>query len=52
MTAEDSVNSNYLDHMVAAARQHEVVVSEDILTQNGVKLLVKGARIGDAVRDR
>ncbi|MBC7942355.1 MAG: HD domain-containing protein [Chitinophagaceae bacterium] len=52
LTADDGVNSNYLDHMVATARQHEVVVSEDILTKNGVKLLGKGARIGDAVRDR
>lgn len=53
-TLEDpnQVNPHYLDHVVATTAQHEVEVTEDIVTGNGLKLLAKGARIDPAVRER
>nr|WP_316641163.1 HD domain-containing phosphohydrolase [uncultured Roseateles sp.] len=46
------VNEHYLDHVVAAGASHEVEVTQDIVTRNGMKLLAKGARIDAEVRDR
>ncbi|MBX3623173.1 MAG: HD domain-containing protein [Rhizobacter sp.] len=48
----DEVNPHYLNHVVATSDSHEVEVSEDIVTGNGVKLLAKGARIDANVRER
>lgn len=48
----DTVNPHYLQQVVATARTHEVVASEDIVTSGAIKLLAKGARIDDAARDR
>lgn len=48
----ETVNPHYLEHVVATARTHEVVASEDIVTSSSIKLLAKGARIDDEARDR
>lgn len=48
----DTVNPHYLQQVVATARTHEVVASEDIVTSGAIKLLAKGARIDDEARDR
>jgi len=54
MTAEgaQATNPHYLDHVVGAARSHDIEVAEDIVTGNGIKLLAKGARIDAATRER
>ena len=46
------VNPHYLEHVVATAEAHEILVTEDIVTETAVKLLVKGARIDAQTRDR
>ena len=46
------VNPHYLEHVVATAEAHEILVTEDIVTDTAVKLLVKGARIDAQTRDR
>ncbi|HSC87637.1 MAG TPA: HD domain-containing phosphohydrolase, partial [Polyangiaceae bacterium] len=48
----DEVNPHYLNHVVSTAQAHDVAVSEDILTGNGIKLLAKGARIDAGTRER
>jgi HD-GYP domain-containing protein (c-di-GMP phosphodiesterase class II) len=48
----DAVNPHYLNHVVATSEKHEVAVSEDIVTGNGIKLLAKGARIDAHTRER
>jgi len=54
MTAEspEIANPHYLDHVVATSQSHEVAVTEDIFTGNGIKLIAKGAHIDAAMRDR
>lgn len=54
MTEEstDTVNPHYLDHVLATSATHEVVVTEDILSGSGMKLLAKGARLHADTRDR
>ena len=47
-----AVNSHYLDHVVATSRDHEVAASEDICAGNGIKLVAKGARIDEGLRER
>ncbi len=46
------VNPHYLNHVVSTSETHEVAVSEDIVTGNGIKLLAKGARIDAGTRER
>ncbi|MBT9458433.1 MAG: HD domain-containing protein [Burkholderiaceae bacterium] len=46
------VNQHYLDHVVTASASHEVEVTQDIVTRNGMKLLAKGSRVDAEVRDR
>jgi hypothetical protein len=46
------VNPHYLNHVVSTSQTHEVAVSEDILSGNGMKLLAKGARIDADTRER
>ncbi|HEY0821664.1 MAG TPA: HD domain-containing phosphohydrolase [Rhizobacter sp.] len=48
----DEVNPHYLNHVVATSQTHDVAVSEDILTGNGIKLLAKGARVDASTRER
>ena len=48
----NQVNPHYLNHVVAVSATHDVEVTEDIVTGNGIKLLAKGARIDPAMRDR
>ena len=50
--APAGVNPHYLEHVVATAEAHEILVTEDIVTDTAVKLLVKGARIDAQTRDR
>jgi hypothetical protein len=48
----EEVNPHYLDHLIHTAESRSVEASEDIVSQNGIKLLVKGAQINEKVRDR
>lgn len=48
----EAVNPHFLNHVVATGRSHQVSASEDILASNGMKLIAKGARIDDLVRER
>ena len=48
----DAVNPHYLGHVMETARTHDVVVSEDIVSGNGIKLLAKGARLDENTRER
>ncbi len=50
-TAAD-VNPHYLDHVVRVSESRPVEATEDILSQNGIKLLAKGAQINAKVRER
>lgn len=47
-----AVNPHYLEHVMALGSERMVEASEDIYASNGVKLLNKGARIEERVRDR
>jgi len=47
-----SVNPHYLEQVVATARTHEILATEDIVTTTAVKLLAKGARVDAQTRDR
>ncbi len=46
------VNPHYLDHVIQTGESRSVEAGEDIVSQNGIKLLAKGAKINDKVRDR
>ncbi|MFN3302695.1 MAG: HD-GYP domain-containing protein [Roseateles sp.] len=46
------VNPHYLDHVIQVSESRAVEASEDIVSQNGIKLLAKGARIDARVRER
>jgi hypothetical protein len=48
----DEVNPHYLDHVIRVSESRPVEASEDIVSQNGIKLLAKGAQINGKVRDR
>lgn len=51
--AEDgTVNPHYLDHLVAAAEQQEIELTEDVVSGNGVKLLARGAKVDASTRER
>lgn len=50
--APGTVNPHYLDHLVASAAVHQVEVTEDIVSGNGIKLLAKGARVESDVHER
>lgn len=56
MQAADSsvadVNGHYLDRIVALSDSQPVEAADDIYSQNGIKLVAKGARIHAADRDR
>ncbi len=47
-----AVNPHYLSHLTASAAQHEVEVTEDIVSGSGVKLLAKGMRVGADLQQR
>ncbi|MDR7268335.1 HD-GYP domain-containing protein (c-di-GMP phosphodiesterase class II) [Pelomonas saccharophila] len=51
-TAPEEVNPHYLDHVIRVSESRAVEAAEDIVSQNGIKLLAKGARINDKVRER
>ncbi|WP_255991026.1 HD-GYP domain-containing protein [Chitinolyticbacter albus] len=46
------VNQHYLDRVIAASQQRDIEASEDIYSENGIKLLSKGARISGASQER
>lgn len=48
----NEVNPHYLDHVVHTADVHTVAVTQDIVSQSGVKLLAKGARVDASMRER
>jgi len=50
--ATSEVSSHYLDHVIRTSEVRPVEASEDIVSQNGIKLLAKGARVDDKVRER
>lgn len=53
LAAEDNpVNEHYLERVVEAAQQREFEANEDIRAANGMKLLARGARIDNHVRER
>lgn len=53
ISADDGmVNAHYLDHVVAAAEQQDIEVTEDIVGGNGIKLLARGAKVNAATRER
>lgn len=51
-TSSEEVNPHYLDHVIRVSESRPVEAAEDIVTQNGIKLLAKGAQINDKVRER
>lgn len=53
MTTEPAseVNSHYLEHVIRTSESRPVEVTEDIVSQNGIKLLAKGALINDKARE-
>ncbi len=48
----NTVNPYYLDNVMRAADKHEVVASEDIHNAAGIKLVAKGQRIDEQMRER
>ncbi|WP_148715567.1 HD-GYP domain-containing protein [Chitinolyticbacter meiyuanensis] len=46
------VNQHYLDRVIAASQQRDIEASEDIYSENGIKLLSKGARISSGAQER
>jgi HD-GYP domain-containing protein (c-di-GMP phosphodiesterase class II) len=48
----DTVNPHYLSHVLATSTTRDVVVTEDIVSGSGMKLLSKGARIDENTRER
>lgn len=50
--ASNDVNPHYLDHVMATGQSHTLAASEDIVTANGTKLLAKGARVDESMRER
>lgn len=46
------VNPHYLDHVIRVSESRAVEAAEDIVSQNGIKLLAKGAQINGKVRER
>ncbi|CAM3877070.1 HD-GYP domain-containing protein [Roseateles saccharophilus] len=46
------VNPHYLDHVIHVSASRPVEAAEDIVSQNGIKLLVKGSQIDSRVRER
>jgi HD-GYP domain-containing protein (c-di-GMP phosphodiesterase class II) len=48
----ENVNPHYLDHVIHVSESRPVQASEDIVSQNGIKLLARGAQINDRVRER
>lgn len=50
--AGSSVNPHFLGHLAKTAAARGMEASEDILAGNGMKLLAKGARVDQSVRER
>ncbi len=48
----NTVNPYYLDNVMKASDKHEVVASEDIHNAAGMKLVAKGQRIDEEMRER
>lgn len=49
---QSAVNPHYLEHVIDVGRSRDVEASEDIYSGNGTKLLAKGARIDERVKDQ
>jgi len=56
MTAREegnnSVNSHFLNHVVASSASHDLIATYDIVAAGGARLLLKGSRIDPTARDR
>jgi len=52
MSGTETVNPHYLGHVIDVGDTHDVEVSEDIVSGNGVKLLAKGTKISRETRER
>lgn len=48
----DAVNPHFLNQVMASADQHDITVSEDIISEQGVKLLARGAKVSADLYDR
>jgi hypothetical protein len=48
----ETTNPHFLGHVVAASDAHAVEVTDDIVSTGGIKLLSKGTRIDEEVRER
>jgi hypothetical protein len=49
---ETPVNPHYLEHVMTTSRKREIEASQDIVSDNGMKLLAKGTRIDESVKER
>lgn len=47
-----TVNVHYLDHVMTVAEERQVEATEDIYSENGMKLVAKGYAINRSMRDR
>jgi HD-GYP domain-containing protein (c-di-GMP phosphodiesterase class II) len=47
-----SVNSHFLNHVLASSESHDLIATHDIVATGGTRLLLKGSRIDATVRDR
>jgi len=47
-----TVNVHYLDHVMTIAEERQVEATEDIFSENGMKLVAKGYAINKSMRDR
>lgn len=48
----NSVNSHFLNHLLASSASHDLIATHDIVAAGGSRLLLKGSRIDATVRDR
>ncbi len=51
-TAHSTVNVHYLDHVMTVAEERQVEATEDIYSENGMKLVAKGYAINRSMRER
>ncbi|MFT3856326.1 MAG: HD domain-containing phosphohydrolase [Aquabacterium sp.] len=50
--APSAVNVHYLDHVMTVAEERQVEATEDIYSENGMKLVAKGYAINKSMRER
>lgn len=50
--AHSTVNVHYLDHVMTVAEERQVEATEDIYSENGMKLVAKGYAINRSMRER